>query len=304
MLRSESRLVRPFPSVDDALESVGLRLHPDREFSLDSPVDLESLSDQDVYPELRLDVARDRIAQKYGTILDSIRLVVIVREKAIHRSRSIFESRLDHLPPVLPLYEHASDIQWNRVSAIATFLVLGTSLQARPGYPYQKGHWVARKEFLIRSRIQAGQFPIECWNPSDFKNAGFPEHSTYAVEILDREELFRSDGDAADAVRIRIHADVYRALLQAEDERWARGLQRLLVAEIATEILITSFGSGESPTIEPGSPIDSLLTAASERQRIPRERIEKWARERNTSKVRAVFQAYLRANDELTRVSP
>ncbi|MCS7255766.1 MAG: hypothetical protein NZ562_03970 [Thermomicrobium sp.] len=297
-------LVRPYPRIDDALQAVGIRFHPEVEFSTQPLVHLDTLPDLDVYPELRLDVAVDRIAQHYGDILDSLRLVVIVREKAIHRSRSIFESPLDCLPPVLRLYQHAVDVPWDFVSGIATYLVLGTSLeQEPPGRPHRKGHWLTRKEFVIRSPTWSRQLSIQPWNATDFQRYGLPPQSTYAAVIENVEELFRSDGNVARAVRIGIDADVYRTFLGAKDERLVQGLHRLIVADTAAELLVRALNASESRTIESGSPINSLLLAVSERGLVPREQIEHWARELLLGKVRAVFQALLQTNENFTRAT-
>lgn len=302
--RTESRVVRPFTSVDDALKEVRFRLRADEEFDDRTSFDASEVELRDIRPEFALHVPVATLQAAIPLNPAELSLVIRLSDPRLHRSELVFESGLDALPETWSVPQEVRDrFSWKFGLIASVALVLRGNRSCQPGLPFMRGHWIARKDFSIRSVPERRTFPIERWTAEDFARRGLPRDSVYWIEFL-TDDLNTAFDDPADALRVCLRADVYDALVETEDSPSGCAVAKMIEAEILTEVLWRGLDSLESDEgIERGSLLHSALTRVEKATKANREALRQLVtQKKELASLRAFAQAAVNARKDLARL--
>lgn len=123
-------------------------------------------------------------------------------------------------------------------------LCLAKALPKKPGTPFLAGHWISKKSFSLRQPKPAEDYDIVPMDDEGWKAMGLPAKTLYYVEYFGGvNEPSSKDRQIA---KVRLHSDVHKKLAADSNQRLAKPLMSWLAAEIACQILATSFSDWES----------------------------------------------------------
>jgi hypothetical protein len=165
-----------------------------------------------------------------------------------------------------------------------------------------RGHWVARKDFSIRAKAEPRAFPIERWTAEDFARQGLPRDSVYWIQFMADDLNGRFD-DPGEAFRVCLRADVYDALVSAEETPQARALLAMIAAEILAEVLwrgLNNLDAGEE--IERGGLLHSALGRVGKATNATQETLRKLVVDGELSSLRSFAQAAVGARRAVARL--
>jgi hypothetical protein len=235
--RTESRVVRPFRSVEAALTDVRLKLRADAEFDDRTSFDASELDSGDIRPEFELNVQADALEAVRPLTAADLSLAIRLTDAKLRRSELVFESGIEVLPRTWTVPPEVKDrFSWKFGLTASVALVLKANRPPEPGLPYMRGHWIARKDFSIRTLVERRTFPIERWPAEEFARRGLPRDTVYWIEFMTDDLNDRFD-DPSEALRVCLRADVYDALVDNEETPAGRAVMKLIEAEILAEVL-------------------------------------------------------------------
>lgn len=301
-VRTESRIVRPFPSLDECLADVQFRPSPDRDFDGSTSFDASQLND--IRPEFRLKVDRSAI-EVAGTVAPSdLSLVIRLADLGLHRSELIFHSAPDAAPEAWTVPPDVRRrFSWKTGVEATVALVLREDRRPRSGQPFLKGHWVARKDFSVRPRSSPRRFPIERWTADDFVKRELPKDTAYWIDFIS-EDLDQRFDDPGDALRVCLRADVYDALAAAEDTDHERGVMSLILTEILAEIVFRGLRALE-PSAHPerGGLLDTAIERVTRATGASLEALRRHVEEGDVASIRAFAQAATEARRSIVKIA-
>lgn len=300
-VRTESRTVRPFPSLDECLAHVQFRVSPDRDFDGRTSFDASELTD--ISPEFRLDIDRSALEVAGVVAPSDVSLVIRLADLRLRRSELVFESAPDAAPgtwtvprPVLGRFS------WKTGVEATVALVLREDREPRVGQPYLRGHWVARKDFSVRPRAAPRSFPIERWTAEDFAKRGLPKDTAYWIDFIsdDLNQRFENPGEA---LRVCLRADVYDALAAAEDTDQGRGVMTLVLTDILAETVFRGLREGgSSADLERGGLLDSALGKVSRATGATVDVLRQHVENGDVASIRAFAQAATEARRSIAKL--
>lgn len=293
--RSERRLIRPFPSVNEILKDVGLRVRPTDEFAVEEAhieVDDATLGEIDVECRLQpLDI--DALKRQYPDLAPSMVLGIVLTDHGLKRSWLVFKCPIDDVPELWRLPPDVrNQLSWTGPTQLSVFVMLGKAAgSVQRGKPYRLGHWVARKDFSIGVAARQPAFPIERWEPDVFQRRGLPRRTTYYVDV-DEDALLNEGDELRSAIRVGLHASVFDSLRLLGRSPIAKGLQAWLAAEVVAEVLFRGLQSlnGSAP---PDESLIASLVRKLESTQLPADALIEAARNGNYSTVRAAALAFM-----------
>lgn len=302
--RTESRVVRPFTSVEAALKEVRFRLRAYEEFDDRTSFDASEVELRDIRPEFALHVQAPELEAARPLVPADLSLVIRFSDPRLRRSELVFESGLDALPETWSVPPAVQDrFSWKFGLTASVALVLRGNRSPQPGLPFMRGHWIARKDFSVRSTPERRTFPIERWTAEDFARRGLPRDAVYWIEFLTDDLNTRFD-DPSDALRVCLRADVYDALVETEDSPSGRAVAKMIEAEILAEVLWRGLDNLESrEEIEKGGLLHSALTRVEKATKANREGLRKLVtQKKELSSLRAFAQAAVDARKDLAKL--
>jgi hypothetical protein len=244
--RTESRIVRPFRSVEAALTDVRLKLRADAEFDDRTSFDASEADLRDIRPEFALNVQESALEAVRPLTAADLALAIRLTDARLRRSERVFESGIEVLPRTWTVPPEVKDrFSWKFGVTASVALVLKANRSPEPGLPYMRGHWIARKDFSVRSVTERRTFPIERWTAEEFARRGLPRDTVYWIEFMATDLNDRFD-DPSEALRVCLRADVYDALVDAEETPAGRAVMKLIEAEILAEVLWTGLDALEA----------------------------------------------------------
>jgi hypothetical protein len=302
--RSESRTVRPFPSADACLAGVRMKLFSDADFDERTSFDTSEVELRDVSPEFLL--ALDHSALKASPLAASsdlpFSLVIRLTDLRLHRSELVFESALPSLPRTWAVPPNVRNrFSWRFGVDASVALLLASDRPVKPGQPFMRGHWVARRDFSIRPKVEPRAFPIERWTADDFARQGLPRDSVYWIQFF-ADDLNDHFDDPREAFRVCLRQDVYDAFAYAEKTPQARALFSMILAEILAEVLwrgLRNLNAGED--IERGGLLHSAVVRVVKATNTTVETLRKFVEEGELSKLRTFAQATVGARQDVAR---
>jgi len=303
--RTETRTVRPFPSVDACLAGVRLKLFPGAGFDERTSFDTSEVDLRDVSPEFLLAVEQSVLeASPLAASRDlSLALVIRFADVRLRRSELVFQSELPSLPETWAVPPDVRNrFSWRFGVDASVALVSRSDRPVQAGQPFMRGHWVARKDFSIRGKAEPRAFPIERWTAEDFARQGLPRDSVYWIQFMADDLNGRFD-DPGEAFRVCLRADVYDALVYAEETPQARALFSMITAEILAEVLwrgLRNLDAGEE--IERGGLLHSALARVAKATNATQETLRKFVVDGELSSLRTFAQAAVGARRAVARL--
>ncbi|GIW91342.1 MAG: hypothetical protein KatS3mg109_1774 [Pirellulaceae bacterium] len=301
--RTETRVVRPFESADACLAGVSLRLSRDADFDQRTSFDPSEVELRDISPEFRLAV--EPSALKASRLPDASELSLVIRlaDARLRRSELVFESGLDNLPQTWAVPPHVTQrFSWKFGVDATVALVLRSGQLPRPGQPFMRGHWVARKDFSVRCRAEPHVFLIERWTAEDFARHGLARDGAYWIQFITDDLNTRFD-EPGQAFRVCLRADVYDTLVQAQETPQARALFSTIAAEILSEVLWRGLHSldGDEEIVQ-GGLLHSALARVEKATQITRGALRRFVAEGELSSLRTYAQAAVGMRQAVARL--
>lgn len=301
--RTESRVVRPFQSVEAALADVRLKLRADAEFDDRTSFDASEVELREIRPEFAFAVQVSALDAARPLSAADLSLAIRFSDPRLRRSELIFESGVDALPDTWTVPAAVKDrFSWKFGLNASVALVLRADRPPEPGLPFMRGHWIARKEFSVRSVAERRTFPIERWTAEDFARRGLPRDTVYWIEFM-AEDLNARFDDPGEAFRVCLRADVYDALLDAEESPSGRAVMALIKAEILTEVLWRGLENlGQDQEIEKGGLLHSALARVEKATNASQEALRRVTTDKELSTLRTFAQAAVDARKDVARL--
>ena len=228
---TETRTLEPFLTEHAALDGLRFRCTPDEPPS-DEHVhwfDAESLPER-FTPELFLDVDTDLLELGVGIPVDDLRLVVVVRDRAVKRwdligAWPIGENPLEFELPVLDARRYAP----GRRMEFVVMVTPSTELPALEGRAHLPTQVVASRSFHVRIRRDGSRFNVATVPPEWFIEHGMLRNTVWAI-----------DWHTRDVEREPI-ACLTVVVNQAHEQRLQAALSGAVSDVVATQIAIDVF---------------------------------------------------------------
>lgn len=298
--RSESRDVRPFfeaVTLERVLAGATLQLFEGSGF-VDAPVFTVEERDLD---RLALTVRPNLTA----TMLDAgavsrrkLILVVTASNPFLKRTFVAAKIPLRSTPPetVTLDAETLERLGGGAHLDVDVALCLAERATRRPGQPFLRGHWLARKSFALRPPKLSEDFEVEPLDDEGWKAMGLPPKTLYHVEYYGGfNEPVSRDRPIA---KVRLHADAYRKLAGEALPKASRPFMAFLTAEISSQLVAASLSDWkDSDRAEPRSPLAVFLKRVDKVQPCSLEDLRRMVEEPGMSRLRAI----LHADQETTR---
>lgn len=301
-VRAESRIVRPFPSLDEYLDGVQFRLSPDRDFDGLASFDASELSD--IHPEFRLTMAQSPLKVASAVAPSDLSLVIRLADVRLRRGELVFQSPLDAIPTTwaVPGYVRRR-FSWKTGVEATVALVLTQDRAPTVGQPFLKGHWVARKDFSVRPKPAPRSFPIERWTVEDFVERGLPKDTAYWIDFIS-DDLNQRFHDPGDAFRVCLRVDVYDALAAAENTDQGRGVMSLILTEILAETVFRGLRDVRSlEDLERGGLLDSALRKVTRATGTSLDVLHRYVEMGDVASIRAFAQAATEARRSIAKIA-
>lgn len=301
-VRTESRTVRPFPSLDRCLAGVQFRPSPARDFDGSTSFDASELGD--IRPEFRLSIDLSALEVGSAAAAADLSLVIRLADLRLRRSELVLQSALDAIPEAwtVPL-DVRRRFSWKTGVEGTVALVLREDRAPRVGQPFLRGHWIARRDFSVRPKPAPRSFPIERWTAKDFEKRGLPKDTAYWIEFVS-DELNKRFENPGEALLVCLRADVHDALLAAADTDRGRGLMSLIVTEILTETVFRGLRDLEpSAELERGGLLESALRKVTRATGTTLDVLRKYVKAGDVSSIRAFAQAATEARRSIAKIA-
>jgi len=292
--KSAQRDIRPFfktASLEQALDGAEVRLFDDAAFT---PAATFTIEEQDVR-KLNI-VVRPNLEESVlsgGTpTREKLLLAVTTLNPFLKKTFIVHKAPLGRKAPeeVLIGAEALEALGGGSNVTIKVALCLAKELPKTPGSPFLLGHWISKKSFDLRSPKLAEDFDIEPMDDDGWRARGLPPKTLYYVDYFGFiNEPVSKDKQMA---KVRIHADVHKRLSVETNQRVTKPLMAFLAAEIACQILASSFPDWESTDeVAPRSPLAAFLKRINRVQACTLEDLRALVKESGMSKLRAILHA-------------
>lgn len=300
-VRTESRTVRPFPSLDECLAHVQFRLSPDRDFDGLTSFDASELTD--ISPEFRLNIDGSALQAAGAVAPSDLSLVIRLADLRLRRSELVFECAPDAAPEAWTVPPSVRGrFSWKTGVQATVALVLRQAREPQVGQPFLPGHWVARKDFSVRPKPAPRSFPIERCTAEDFAKLGLPKDTAYWIDFIsdDLNQRFENPGEA---FRVCVRDNVYDALAAAEDTDPGRGVMTLVLTDILAETVFRGLRDVESSAdLERGGLLDSALRKVIRATGTTVEVLRQYIEKGDVASIRAFAQAATEAPRSIARI--
>lgn len=302
--RTETRTVRPFPRVDDCLAGVCLRIFPDEDFDERTSFDAAEIGTRDIRPEFRLPLDLAALGPLSSLSPADLSLVIRLADVRLRRSEVVLDSTPESLPQTWALPRSVRDrLSWKFGVEATVALVLKSDRSPRPGHPFLRGHWLARRDFSVRSKPEPRAFPIERWTAEDFARHELPRDTVYWIQFV-AEDLNRRFEDPGDAFRVCLRADVYQTLDDTQDTGPGRAVMSVLCSEVLAEILWRGLRSLEDhEEIEKGGLLQSVLAKVEKATNATKDTLCKLVAAGELSSLRTFAQAAVGTRRAVVRLA-
>ena len=293
--KSETREVRPFfevESVEEALRDAEVRLFDEAPFLGTESYLLNEQELRRLSPVVRPRLDVSRIKGNRTVNARDLVLVVSATNPFLKRTRLIGQHNVaGKLPEEIAVGAEVLDALGGGANLeMDVTLCLNRGLPRQAGKPFIPGHWIARKQFSVRSAKQSEDFDVETLDDEGWKARGFPAKTLYNVEYM---------GEIASVVeanrpiaKVQIHVDVYRRIAAESDSKLARPVQTILAAEIIAQVLAASASEWEGlDEPERGSPLSAVLKHVNKVERCSLRQLHALATGSSLQRLRALLHA-------------
>lgn len=245
-MRTESVTVRPFfelpQDVDEHFALTGVRFSEEEDYQSEPSLKV------DIAPyEARLMV---KLAEELLDVLarwndrDDWRLTVVLADETKRRSAALASLGIGDLPASGEVAIPTSNlnISWmgRKGGTLSLFLSLGRDRAGKIGLPHRLGHVAAMKHFGINKSGPGAEFPVNFLSANDFKERGFPGHSTVLV-LGDPGGMNDEKADEM-GIFIAINDRLRAAFAHARRSRRANVLQDDIRSQAVAQLLLLAKG--------------------------------------------------------------
>jgi hypothetical protein len=203
------------------------------------------------------------IKKTYGKDRENIRLVILLRDRALHRDHALASHQIDEVPEAIKLPKQQLQLSSARDEMELTFVVLMEKVtRSVPGNPFQPASRLAELNVILRNSADGAQFPFRRKNADDFKTIGLPGTTSIHLHVDAPIELLKSgSGKIQDLVEVWLHETVYDAV-HNDRQRATSGIRNTLITTTVAGLLFSSVERDivSGATIEPGSVVGQLVT--------------------------------------------
>ncbi len=268
-----TELIRPYADLKGIFAGIDYRHNQAQPFQ---PIDVTEdaatavvrVDDLRTIPQhqLRVRLDLDVLKPYYDDHLESLQLVVIVRDTILRRELQLGRYALDEVPSTIDL-----DRNMLRVTALRDELPLNLSvilkerIKGGPALPLQRASRLAEFRFTITNRATGATFPFKRVTAVELRDAGKPAETAVHLNLLcaPDELLIASDTPISNLLEVWVHEKIWTAI--QTDRGPAASRMRLASITLLTSTLILSSVVPllrEGREIEKASIVGQLLSYA------------------------------------------
>lgn len=257
-MASETKTLEPFLRADDALSAVQFRCEPGRAFSQDARYwfDQDTLPDP-LEPELFLDVAPERLAQRVGIPAEDLRLVVVVRDRAVGRWEVIDRWSLTSVPDLeyrLPPLDPMRFALGRRMEVTVLVTPL-TRLPPEEGRAHLPTHVVASRSFEMAVRRDGARFNVAIQEPEWFVEHGMMKDTVWAIDWQSRNV----EKAPIECLTVVINREYEAGLQSALEGDTATAVSIQIVVDVFVEVALTTLALATEYVDEPSTLLGTVL---------------------------------------------
>jgi hypothetical protein len=255
---SETRTLEPFLRADSVLDEVQFRCEPSRDFSREPKYWFEADALPEVLePELFLDVDPDFVADHVGIPAEDLRLVVIVRDRAVARWEVVDTWPLVEIPDleyVLPTLDDNSFAMGRRME-VSVIVTPASVLPAEEGRAHLPTHVVASRSFEMAVRRDGARFNVAVMEPEWFVEHGMARDTVWAIDWQSRD-VEREPIACLTVVVNQSHEAKLQAALSGSS---ANAVATLIAVDVFVEVAMTTLAAATDYTDEPSTLLGTVL---------------------------------------------
>lgn len=249
---THERATVPVRPSDPSLNRVLLRLRASERLTADGVRFLDSTDDWNrVDPEVLLNVDRNTLHQNTGRVLGDVEVVVVVRDRVLHRFGVAYRCKADSLPADTQSLGDTIRSRFSRPTVLEISVLL---VDSEPELPSATATILACKTFRIRVRSSATAIPVRPVEPEELVACGAHVRSVYFVRWTGHD-LDRPPADLLEILLNRKHEDKYLALGNQRDGSPGQHIAREIAAGVLAVMLERVLSTDDEGTGKP----DGLL---------------------------------------------
>jgi hypothetical protein len=229
------------------------------------------------------------LPKAYKGHLEQLSLVILVVDPMLKRESVLYVAPLSDLPETMVLDPKRLKGTSCRTEMPLELNICATGLNGSAAWPRRRASRLASWRLTLVNHSKGPRFPWVRRTAADFKAAGLPSNATFFVSLsgVEPEDLL-TDGEAdiEDALEVWIHEDAWVVLQQSDANPGVAALQRLLVAQVASQILeLGSAPLKKNVQVVDGSIFDRLAGHIASAVKIDYEEFKKALRSRTVAEV-------------------
>lgn len=296
--RSEPRLVRPFFGVIQAEHAVAdthIRLFDGAMPVEDTTFDLDDFELPRLRPVILPSVVLASNWLPSGFMSHDFQLVLYASNAFLKNSRVFHSSQLDSKvsEEIEVPAEVLESLGGGRNLQLTIAVCLATDKEAGPGLPSIIGHWVARKDFILKLKSNPSMFDVRTRTDDEWKEANYPSKTLYAIDYIGGIAGDVESDAELNIATVYIHIDAYNKMTS---DKVGEILQPTLSAEIIAQIVESSIDDWDNETeIPSNSPLATLLKRMSVNREVTLDDLRTMVKQRQGSRLRAILQNALGA---------
>lgn len=249
----------PARPTDRSLTSVRFRLTPSAPLSTEDRFFIESASDWNrIQPEVLLAIDPNTLRMDTAFGLGDVSVVVVVRDRVLHKFGVISKIRGDVLPSdTLSLGNDIRRTFSRPASLDVSVLLVGPDRELHPaGSPEQGSTILARRTFQVRARSNAMDIPVRVVEPDTMVDHGADARTVLFVRWKGHD-LNRAPSDLLEVLLNRSHEAQYLALANQRPGSAGGHIAQDLAAQVVAVILARVLDSDDDGAVD----ADSLAQA-------------------------------------------
>lgn len=255
---TENRIVEPYLRSSGALRDVKFRLSPEAGFTDDEAYWVEYGEVPDPFlPEFQFEVDEKALRDESHLSTDDLRLVVVVRDRAVRRWELMNAYPIDQVPSALALpSERLQRFAIARRLEFAALVVPRYGLPPTVGRAHLPQHVVAERSFQVNLRREGTRFPVRVREEEWFVSQEYPATTVWTIDWQTRDPMV----PPAEALHIVVnekYAIEFQAALGTFEKEAALGHQ--IAAEVFAEVALVALRAADEWPSDPESLLGTVL---------------------------------------------
>ena len=289
--RSESRVVRPFKTLEAFLNDSKLRLYREDEFSAIETIQQDTIHKSRLSPQVEVAALPSNVVELVGVEPEDLNLIVSLEEPSFKVTSLAVNRPLKGFAggPLDLDAEAVAEMNWSSDTKIHVAVVLAKSRPTRIGQAWRAGSWLAKKTFRIGKVKDSSSFEVKQVPPEYFVERRLPATTTYLVEIADPDLNVPSE-NLPNLLKVCVNKEVFDAMARNEESAAAQAFMKTVFIDVIVTAMATGHRNLQGELLKDGI-LDVLTQRLSKSSKLSMVKLQQLAREPSGAQLRAVIQA-------------